>query len=309
MVDLASFQKMNPSYDMGFAESPCEVLRDNNVELEDITTDPTRMYAPAMVYGLSFRLKKWGTFRVCCFDDIVFNDSAFDALEMPAQKRAFAQNSEGCIILCYGASGTGKTFTAESISESLHAPLWSLSVCEPGITPQQLESYLVNVLDVPSTWSAILLLDEADMYLEKQSSFDLTRTAMIEIFLRNLDYHRGVLFFTTNRVFAFDEAFLSRISMILYYESKPADRWKIWESVLNRVNMNDIPEVSPANWSRQMINGREIRNVVHQAMILAKSNGQRLCANDIDQSLNKLVGSLVELADNCRAAGPFIPIR
>lgn len=67
---------------MGFVELLCEVLCDNNVEFEDIIIDLIWMYVLVMVYGLLFWLKKWGIFRVCCFDDIVFNDFVFDVLEM-----------------------------------------------------------------------------------------------------------------------------------------------------------------------------------------------------------------------------------
>jgi hypothetical protein len=328
MVDLASFSKMNPSYSMGSADPPCEVLRDNKVVPKDISTSPERKYAPAMVYGFSFRLKEWGTFQVCGFSEIAFNEAAFEALVMPLQKKELVyklvreyipkQNTgtteagseqvdpivskgEGCIVLCYGGPGTGKTLTAESISEKLHAPLWSLSVSELGTTPQALESYLVNVLDVASTWGAILLLDEADVYLEKRSSFDLTRTAMTGIFLRTLEYYSGVLFLTTNRVVTFDEAFRSRISMILYYEINRDDRWKIWEVILDRVNMKDVSEDDLAEYSEKELNGREIRNVVHRAMILAKGNGDRLTASYIRKSLDDVVESLEVLVSNCKA--------
>jgi hypothetical protein len=70
MVDLASFSKMNPSYGMENAEPPSEVLRDNKVVTKDISTSPERKYAPAMVYGFSFRLKEWGTFLVCDFSEM-----------------------------------------------------------------------------------------------------------------------------------------------------------------------------------------------------------------------------------------------
>jgi hypothetical protein len=41
----------------------------------------------------------------------------------------------------------------------------------------------------------------------------LERNALVSVALRVLEYHRGVLFLTTNRIQAFDEAFLSRFSI------------------------------------------------------------------------------------------------
>lgn len=44
----------------------------------------------------------------------------------------------------------------------------------------------------------------------------LERNALVSVALRLLEYHRGVLFLTTNRITAFDDAFLSRFSIGMY---------------------------------------------------------------------------------------------
>jgi hypothetical protein len=41
----------------------------------------------------------------------------------------------------------------------------------------------------------------------------IERNALVSVALRILEYHRGVLFLTTNRIKTFDEAFLSRFSI------------------------------------------------------------------------------------------------
>jgi len=50
---------------------------------------------------------------------------------------------------------------------------------------------LARVLDVAFRWKAVLLLDEADIYLEKRTTVDLNRNAMTGIFLRQLEYYQG----------------------------------------------------------------------------------------------------------------------
>lgn len=275
MVDLGSFARMNPGYDMGAAMPPTDVLRNRKVESVDIRDTPDRMYAPAIVYGFSFRLKKWGAFSIMGFDHITFNDAAFDALVMdPVRKELLyrlvsesiknsrsnncnddqtistgqvdpiANKGEGCINLCYGPPGTGKTLTAESIAEKLHCPLWSLSVSELGTEPESLETTLVMVFGIAASWGAIVLLDEADVYLERRESASLKRNAMTGIFLRELEYFRGVLFLTTNRVVVFDEAFCSRISVFLHYENHNREtRATIWKTLLQRLQpqFHDTP--------------------------------------------------------------------
>ena len=297
MIDLRSFSKMNPDYPLGSAKPPCEILRGSiDVIPIAIETKENRMFAPSFVYGFSFRLKKWGCFSVVGFSDIEFNDSAYDDLLMNQDMKVLtyslvqerlkegsrkkpqdndrvdliANKGEGCILLCYGPPGTGKTLTAESLSEKLQCPLWCLSVFELGVTPAELETTLVKVLDVAASWGAILLLDEADVYLERRSSKDLVRNSMTGVFLRHLEYYRGVLFLTTNRDSEFDEAICSRITMFLYYgRHDEHQRSAIWKNLFRRVDLDYTDETILAEFSRPDFNGREITKIVKTAQTLA----------------------------------------
>jgi DNA-directed RNA polymerase subunit E'/Rpb7 len=93
-------------------------------------------------------------------------------------------------------------------------------------------------------------------------------------FLRALEFYDGILFLTTNRVGSFDDAFLSRIHVQLYYpEFEENDRRKVWQTFINklvqergdsiRLNIDakeylDAKELKSVKW-----NGREIRNGKH----------------------------------------------
>ena len=59
-------------------------------------------------------------------------------------------------------------------------------------------------------WKAILLLDEADIFLERRATRDIQRNGIVSIFLRRMEYFRGLVFLTTNRVGHIDDAFISR---------------------------------------------------------------------------------------------------
>jgi AAA+ superfamily predicted ATPase len=100
----------------------------------------------------------------------------------------------------HGPPGTGKTLTAEGISELLKCPLYMASAGELGTDSRFLESELQKILDICHAWGAILLLDEADVFLEKRNMHDIHRNALVSIFLRQLEYFQGILFLTTNRV-------------------------------------------------------------------------------------------------------------
>jgi AAA+ superfamily predicted ATPase len=100
----------------------------------------------------------------------------------------------------HGPPGTGKTLTAEGISEMLKCPLYMASAGELGTDSRYLEHELQKILDICHAWGAILLLDEADVFLEKRNMQDIHRNALVSIFLRQLEYFQGILFLTTNRV-------------------------------------------------------------------------------------------------------------
>lgn len=56
-----------------------------------------------------------------------------------------------------------QTLTAEAISEILHRPLYSVSLGQLGTAPTELEAKLGEVLELCSTWDALVLIDEADI--------------------------------------------------------------------------------------------------------------------------------------------------
>ncbi|KAH6696515.1 hypothetical protein BKA61DRAFT_497926, partial [Leptodontidium sp. MPI-SDFR-AT-0119] len=65
----------------------------------------------------------------------------------------------------------------------------------------------------------ILLLNEADIYLEAQLPQNLKHNALILVFLYKLEYYKGVIFLITNRVSKFNLAILNRIYLILRYNN------------------------------------------------------------------------------------------
>ncbi|CAM6102836.1 unnamed protein product [Calypogeia fissa] len=298
----------------------------------DLTVaDETLIFAPAIVYGFSFTLKQWGSFAVSGFSEISFNSSAYDTLVMepdskqlvhklvsqyigqpvlgdPSQSLQLdlvpiANKGEGCIFLCYGPPGTGKTLTAESVAESMHRPLLSLTASELGVlSPQDLEETLVELLDIAGTWRAVLLLDEADVLLEKRSSSGaFVHSAMTRVFLRFLEFYRGVLFLTTNRIGTFDNAFRSRISMFLRYPKLSVEhKQQIWMMLLERAGVPNISLEFVSEAAAEDLNGHEIRNAIHTAQILAKSNGETLDQSHVRHVTKVLVSSLTTLSDTMR---------
>ena len=203
----------------------------------------------------------------------------------------------GLIILLHGGPGTGKTFTAESVAEMAEKPLFRVTCGDIGTKPEEVEKYLESVLHLSKNWGCVVLLDEADVFLEQRTLTDLERNALVSVFLRVLEYYEGILILTSNRVGTFDEAFKSRIQLSLHYENlTKGQRYKIWKNFLNRLkDMDKSPPTKvtePGTRERKAaepigidfediecylsevaefeMNGRQIRNAITTARQLAK---------------------------------------
>ena len=213
------------------------------------------------------------------------------------------------IAVLHGPPGTGKTLTAEGISELLKCPLYMVSAGELGTDSRFLETELQKILDICHAWGAILLLDEADVFLEKRNMHDIHRNALVSIFLRQLEYFQGILFLTTNRVEVsplsplhelhkltaqtFDDAFQSRIHIALRYDSldnraKKAI-FKIFIErvrVLEKIDLMPFTEEDYTTLARHDLNGRQIKNTVRTAQALAVNKGEPLSMSHIRQVLD-----------------------
>jgi hypothetical protein len=362
MVDHRSFVKMKlPSYNMGNASPhnthfrrmgaaalqqhikhwasstsvmPATGLQQpedsgSSLRRDELPDDESLRLAPAVVYGFSFSLKKWGCFPVTGFSEISFDDHAFDRHQVmsnevqknmllglvsqhlqdpePMEDRTnnkgmpavdpISRKGKGCIFLCYGPPGTGKTLTAESIAEKLHRPLWTVSALELMLNVDTVEESLIEILDIAYSWRAIVLMDEADIYLEKRISFaaDPTRNVITGIFLRVLNYNRGVIFLTTNHVTALDDAVRSRISMFIrYHPLTLSQRAKVWETLVSGVGLCDADlEMLAAH----ELDGHQIHNCIQIAQTWATSCKEPLSTQHVLKVLNMFHESYNDLRD------------
>jgi len=185
-----------------------------------VFSDEEYLIASPVVLGFAFAEKLWLEFTVSGVKEIQWNDTAYQSLVLEPKTKDIVKalveshkyhaaesiddviqgKGKGLVAVLHGPPGTGKTLTAEGISELLKCPLYMASAGELGTDSRYLESELQKILDICHAWGAILLLDEADVFLEKRNMHDIHRNALVSIFLRQLEYFQGILFLTTNRV-------------------------------------------------------------------------------------------------------------
>ncbi|PKS12565.1 hypothetical protein jhhlp_000773 [Lomentospora prolificans] len=133
----------------------------------------------------------------------------------------------------------------------------------------------MNALECCQLWDAVLLIDEADVYLQARDNQSLSRNELVSIFLRRLEYYQGLMFLTTNRLTAIDGAFKSRIDLILPYSDldEPARR-KVWVNFIQKLDLGvaSIDEDDFDILAKTALNGREIKNSIKTALVLAKKD-------------------------------------
>ncbi|KAK3318064.1 cation channel-like protein [Apodospora peruviana] len=250
-------------------------------------TDEEYLIASPVVLGFAFAEKLWLEFTVSGVKEIQWNETAYESLVLEPKTKDIVKalveshkyhaaesiddviqgKGKGLVAVLHGPPGTGKTLTAEGISELLKCPLYMVSAGELGTDSRYLESELQKILDICHAWGAILLLDEADVFLEKRNMHDIHRNALVSIFLRQLEYFQGILFLTTNRVETFDDAFQSRIHIALRYDSLDHRAKKaIFKIFIERVRVLEKMDLKPFTeedyniLARHELNGRQIKN-------------------------------------------------
>ncbi|KAH6670675.1 hypothetical protein B0J14DRAFT_458817, partial [Halenospora varia] len=128
-------------------------------------------------------------------------------------------------------------------------------------------------------WGCILL-DEADVFLDKREHQYIARNGLVAVFLRVLEYYSGILFLTTNRVGFFDEAFQSRMYISLYYPPLSKEStFAIWNMKPRRIKARSnliskeekIKEFYQKHYKEgNRWNGCQIRNAFQTAVALAE---------------------------------------
>ena len=188
----------------------------------------------------------------------------------------------GTILLLEGPPGTGKTLTAEVYSEVMEHPLYKVQSSQLGTDPQTVETQLKEVLQRAERWSAILLIDEADVYIHERGD-NIDQNAIVGVFLRVLEYYRGVLFMTTNRGTIVDDAIVSRLTARFRYENPSQNEQGMLWKILAKQNNIDISEdeIRKIVMNNDKLSGRDIKNLLKLAYVSEIRKGGKVTAESV----------------------------
>ncbi|RYP81369.1 hypothetical protein DL770_005922 [Monosporascus sp. CRB-9-2] len=274
------------------------------VSLVDVSEASSRILCPPYTYGFSLARKDWCRFYVDNISAIDWNKSALDDLVLSEERKSvlealvfshkfpeagvrdeMKQKGKGLVVLLHGSPGSGKTLTAESVAELTEKALITATVGELNEynIPYYFERRLEKLLQYATIWKAVVLLDEADVFLEGRSEVvgvAAEHNALVAVFLKHLEYFSGIVFLTSNRVMVFDKAMKSRIHLALEYKPPDLDmRRRIWTQCLSSIPAVEISldiEEAVDEFLRDEVNGREIANCISTARTLAHFKGVKL---------------------------------
>ena len=255
---------------------------------------------PRRIEGLGLKTKKWMIFEIDNISEkapiaspnqlenelVLVSDADKESLRtvLPKGERFFGDTpdlvhgkGEGKIFLLYGPPGTGKTLTVECVANDTGRPLVSLTAQDVGLEfSVDAEMNLRQWFTLAAKWDAILLIDEADLFLEQRREGSLERNSLSTVFLRTMEYYKGVLFLTTNRAGHIDDSFISRITCpIAYHPLSLETKAKIIKKFIRKYEETGTFEIQERAESYLIdhcaeVNGRQLRNILQNAVAMAE---------------------------------------
>ncbi|KAJ5174456.1 uncharacterized protein N7482_000333 [Penicillium canariense] len=299
MLDPVTFDNTKPNNDLLPSIS-------TPINTQSLAEDQMGLLSP-ILYGFSLTEKRWGGFDVMHLQNVEWNKRIDEMLVLPEDRKDFVKSlvksqrldsgsdsfddfvrnkGKGLVGLLAGPPGVGKTLTAEVVAEITRRPLYMISSGELGQSTSALEKNLASALALAETWKAVLLLDEADVFLSERDNVNLTRNAITSIFLRDLEYYQGIILLTTNRMSSIDPAFQSRIHFCFEYDDlSELARRQIWSQFLSRSASHFVSEEEIIELSKLPMNGRQIKNAMKVSTTVAKERKVSLTKNIITQAL------------------------
>ena len=248
---------------------------------------PVHLYIP--IYHLS-RHDRY-TIYITDLEEYIYNKKLGGALVLPditknlvdtlvSQGRVSFQDiiagkGSGVCILLGGPPGVGKTLTAEVFAEATERPLLNVQAAQLGIDSKTIERSLELFLARGSRWNAVVLLDEADVYIYERGT-DLQQNAIVAAFLRILEHHTATIFMTTNRLDKVDDAIASRCLARIDYKMPPVSaQRRIW-GVLNTLNQTNLSEstLDAIVENHNDLSGRDIKQMLKLATLWAESRNE-----------------------------------
>ncbi|KAI0452825.1 P-loop containing nucleoside triphosphate hydrolase protein [Xylaria acuta] len=281
MIDYKTYHRLETNdrfrvekalIDFAVREKTCGETTSGSHSPSSQLSDGQALITNSTVRGFSFTANKFFEFFVDDIQPITWGQYSFDKLTLEPvitktlqslvsehvwkdESMNYVESGEGKGLKCllHGPRGVGKTLTVHDT----------------------LEESLTRIMERASRWKAVLLIDDADVFVERHASLNFQHNTVVNAFLRMLDNYTGIVFLTTTRVNAIDSAFMSRIHIpIPYKDLSLLSRLHLWCNFYNempdRVGTT-VLQLRPL--AKRNLDRRQIRNIVKATEALAAFDG------------------------------------
>lgn len=288
-------------------EAPKKEAKDGE---EDEEEEKVELDVPVFPVVPVFDLKRHLRLRVhvANLEEYVYDEKLGQKLVLPSDVRQLVEillqkqgtfrdiisgKGGGVTILCAGVPGVGKTLTAEVFAEVDRRAPYSVQCSQLGTDPDELEAAILKAFARAQRWNAILLLDEADVYVRARGT-DIQQNAIVGVFLRVLEYYSGVLFLTTNRSDEVDDAILSRcMARIDYGLPSVEEQGKIWNILAETAGIKMAPGLVDTISSKYPnLSGRDVKQLLKLSSMVAAARGLDHITMEVLESVKRFKPSI-----------------
>ncbi|KAL7815076.1 hypothetical protein V8C44DRAFT_348625 [Trichoderma aethiopicum] len=319
MIDCRTYHDRHPRTpllgDTGYNE---ELVRISRVKLafidqEHAPSEPDLYLFPRSVMGYDLLQQTWENLDIDHIQEIAWNKNASGHLSAQLESPELAQaiitghvssqaeagvvqskNNKGLILLLRGDTGTGKTYAVQSAAELVEKPLSVVRCSQLGTRPDDVGKRLKEIFCLAETWGCILLLTEAEVFLQQRTCKDAVQDARVSTFIRALEGYEGVLILESNRLSAMDDAFRSHIDVHLpFWRLREPQRAHVWRNLFNSLKSPGGDEMDSDDidgyvdeLAKYAMNGHQMQNVLTSARQLAQFQKRKMTAGHLQSVVN-----------------------
>jgi ATPase family associated with various cellular activities (AAA) len=195
--------------------------------------------------------------------------------------------SDGMNVLFAGASGTGKTMSAQVLAATLGLSLYKIDLsCVVSKYIGDTEKNLSAIFNAARCANAMLFFDEADALFGKRSevkdAHDRHANVEVAYLLQKMEEHPGIVVLATNLAHNIDDAFARRMAHVIDFPTPDAAlREQLWRQMLPPAAPLDASVDLGFLAARFELAGGHIRNIALAAAFLAAEAGHAITMGDL----------------------------
>jgi len=202
--------------------------------------------------------------------------------------------NQSSIILFHGGLGTGKTSAVEGLAEISQKAIYRLTMADIGTTAPDLEKAFKDAVNLTRTWNCIILIEDADVLVEKRSFQNMEGNAVVATIIKLIDEFRGTLILTSTGERVFDEVFRSCFDFRVQFQPpNMQEKVELWKRFLREsLTAQEYNSIMQGEELHELLESdlriREMQKAVSVARRLAMHAGYDMRQEDLVMAITQI---------------------